>query len=69
MFDGEGQFCGRVRVWSGFYPMVITREAMVGVWRDSVGVEYIRVYRLTPATRDRARSRGIAQHGPMVTDP
>lgn len=46
VFDGEGQFCGRVRVWSGFYPMVIPRDAMAGVWRDSVGVEYVRVYRL-----------------------
>jgi len=47
VFDGEGRFSGRVHVWSGFYPMVITRNAIVGVWRDTLGVEFIRKYRLT----------------------
>ncbi len=47
VFDAEGRFSGRVHVWSGFYPMVINRDAMVGVWRDSMGVEFIRKYRLT----------------------
>lgn len=47
VFDGQGRFSGRVHVWSGFYPMVITRNAIVGVWRDTMGVEFVRKYSLT----------------------
>lgn len=46
VFDREGIFQGRVHVWSGFYPFVITAEAVAGVWRDSMGVEHVRLYRL-----------------------
>jgi len=46
VFDRDGVFLGRVHVWSGFYPFVITREVMAGVWRDSMGVEFVRLYRL-----------------------
>ena len=44
VFDGQGRFVGQVHVESGFYPMVITSDAVVGVWRDSMGVEYVRAY-------------------------
>ena len=47
VFDAEGRFCGYVHVWSSFYPMAITEDAMVGVWRDGMGVEFIRRYGLT----------------------
>ena len=47
VFDGQRRFVGQVHVWSGFYPMVITRDALVGVWRDPMGVEYVRAYRFT----------------------
>jgi hypothetical protein len=46
VFDREGVFRGRVHVWSGFYPFVITEEVMAGVWRDPMGVEFVRLYRL-----------------------
>lgn len=46
VFDREGVFRGRVHVWSGFHPFVIAEEVMVGVWRDSMGVEFVRLYRL-----------------------
>jgi hypothetical protein len=46
VFDREGLFRGRVHVWGGFYPFVITGDAMAGVWRDSMGVEFVRLYRL-----------------------
>jgi 6-bladed beta-propeller len=47
VFDGPRRFVGRVHVASGFYPMVITADAVVGVWRDPMGVEYVRTYRFT----------------------
>lgn len=46
VFDGRRRFVGRVRVLSGFSPMVVTRDVLVGVWRDPMGVEYVRAYRL-----------------------
>lgn len=47
VFDAEGRFLGRVHVWSGLYPLVITEDTVVGVWRDPVGVEHVRVYPFT----------------------
>ena len=47
VFDNERQFVGRVHVAAGFYPMVISADAVVGVWRDPMGVEYVRAYRFT----------------------
>jgi hypothetical protein len=44
VFDEGRRFVGRVQVRGGFYPMTITRDAMVGVWRDTLGVEYVRAY-------------------------
>ena len=46
VYDREGLFNGQVHVSSGFYPMVITPDAVVGVWRDAMGVEHVRKYRL-----------------------
>lgn len=46
VFDQDGIFRGRVHVWGGFYPFVITRDVMAGVWRDPMGVEFVRLYRL-----------------------
>ncbi|MHB1195116.1 MAG: 6-bladed beta-propeller [Longimicrobiales bacterium] len=49
VFDAQRRFVGRVHVAAGFYPMVISADAVVGVWRDAMGVEYVRVYRFTPS--------------------
>jgi hypothetical protein len=47
VFDTQRRFVGRVHVAAGFYPMAITTDALVGVWRDAMGVEYVRAYRVT----------------------
>jgi len=49
VFDSQRRFVGRVHVAAGFYPMVISADAVVGVWRDPMGVEYVRAYRFTPS--------------------
>lgn len=46
VFDADREFVGQVRVPGGFHPMAVTREALVGVWRDSLGIEHVREYRL-----------------------
>lgn len=46
VFDTERKFAGRVRVEAWFNPMVITTDALVGVSRDSMGVEFVRAYRI-----------------------
>ncbi|NNM04196.1 MAG: 6-bladed beta-propeller [Gemmatimonadetes bacterium] len=46
VFDRKGLFRGRVHVWSGFHPFVITGDVMAGVWRDPIGVEFVHLYRL-----------------------
>jgi hypothetical protein len=46
VFDREGLFRGRVHVWGGFYPFAITEDRMAGVWRNEMGVEFVRSYRL-----------------------
>lgn len=45
VFDAEGRFLGQVHVWSGLYPLVIAEGAVMGVWRDPLGVEHVRAYR------------------------
>jgi hypothetical protein len=45
VFDARRRFVGQVHVWSGFYPMTITQNSVVGVWRDTLGVEHVRAYR------------------------
>ncbi|MHB1195003.1 MAG: 6-bladed beta-propeller [Longimicrobiales bacterium] len=47
VFDTKRRFVGRVHVAAGFYPMAITTDALVGVWRDAMGVEHVRAYRFT----------------------
>jgi hypothetical protein len=47
VFDAEGRFVGKVHVAAGVYPLVVTKNDMVGIWRDSLGVEYVRAYRFT----------------------
>lgn len=47
VFDGDRRFVGHVSVPGGLYPMAITADGVVGVWRDAMGVEYVRVYPFT----------------------
>lgn len=47
VFDEEGGFLGSVQVAAGLNPLVVTEDAVVGIWRDSLGVEYVQAFRLT----------------------
>lgn len=47
VFDPEGRFLGKVHVAAGMYPSVVTEDAVVGVWRDSLGIEHVQAYRFT----------------------
>jgi hypothetical protein len=44
VFGIDGRYLGSVHVWSGMHPMAITEDAVVGVWRDELGVEQVRAY-------------------------
>lgn len=44
IFDPSGRYLGAVAVPSAFRPMFIDNERIVGVWRDSLDVETVRVY-------------------------
>lgn len=46
VFDGSRAFVGGVHVPAGFYPHAVAGGALVGVWRDGMGVEHVRSYRL-----------------------
>jgi hypothetical protein len=45
VFDAEGHYLGKVYVAAGVYPLVVTGNAIVGIWRDSLGVEHVQAYR------------------------
>ncbi len=47
VYDAAGRFAGRVDGPPGFAVDAITADALVGVWRDDVGVERVRSYRYT----------------------
>lgn len=57
VFDADREFAGQVRVPGGFYPMAVTREAVVGVWRDSLGIEQVRSYGATRIGEDHVAGR------------
>ena len=44
VFDSERRLVGQVTTPASFVVMCITPDAVVGVWRDDVGVEYVRSY-------------------------
>ncbi len=45
VFDGSGEWLGRLRTPPGFVVLDITEDEVVGAWRDDFGVEYVRTYR------------------------
>ncbi len=49
VFDVDGRFLGQVHVSSGMYPLAITGDAVVGIWRNALGVEHVRAYRFVRA--------------------
>lgn len=46
VFGRDRTLLGQVETPEGFIPMSILREKWAGVWRDSLGVEHVRVYRI-----------------------
>ena len=46
VYDQEGRFRARAELPSRFRPTEITASRIVGVWKDELGVESIRVFRL-----------------------
>ena len=47
LFDPEGRFLGEAHVAAGVYPLVVTENTVLGIWRDSLGVEHVHQYRFT----------------------
>jgi hypothetical protein len=47
VFDPEGRSLGEIHVAAGMHPLLVTENAVVGIWRDSLGVEHVQEYRLT----------------------
>jgi hypothetical protein len=46
VFDGERRWRGQVRTPAGFMLDQVRGDIVVGVWRDSLGVEHVRLYRI-----------------------
>lgn len=51
VFESTGRFLGELRLPYGFRPMEITDERVIGVWTDSLGVEFVEVYTLRKQAR------------------
>jgi hypothetical protein len=49
VYGPDRSWVGRVEMPEGFIPSVIAGTGLVGVWRDDLHVEHVRVYRMTPA--------------------
>ena len=45
-FNREGTWLGRVSAIPGFTPGQIGADFALGVWKDDMGVEHVRLYRL-----------------------
>lgn len=48
VFDSDGRMTGTLEAPAGFQPMYIDATAVVGVARDDLDVEYVRVYGIEP---------------------
>ena len=48
VYDHEGRFAGGVRGPPGLVLSTVTADALVGVWRDGMGVERVRSYPFVP---------------------
>jgi len=57
VFAPGREWLGQVRTPEDFTVSAIARGNLVGVWRDTLGVEHVRVYRLR--TEEEARAGGV----------
>ncbi|MFG1691678.1 hypothetical protein ACGF5M_05950 [Gemmatimonadota bacterium] len=48
VFNGDREWVGQVETPGSFMAMTITEGSVAGVWRDDLGVEHVRVYRIRP---------------------
>ena len=48
VFNGAREWVGQVQTPANFAAMSITDGTVAGVWRDDVGVEHVRIYRIQP---------------------
>jgi hypothetical protein len=48
VFNGAREWVGQVETPESFMAMSITKGSVAGVWRDDLGVEHVRVYRIRP---------------------
>ena len=48
VYDASREWVGQVQTPGGFMTMTITGASVAGVWRDDLGVEHVRVYRIRP---------------------
>jgi hypothetical protein len=46
IFSATGRYLGDLAVPAGFTPLSWSDDLVAGVWRDDLGVERIRVYRI-----------------------
>ena len=46
VFDRQRRWLGQVRMPAGLTVNELKGDSLVGVWRDTLGVEYVRIYRL-----------------------
>ncbi|MYK69443.1 MAG: hypothetical protein F4020_07910 [Gammaproteobacteria bacterium] len=46
VYDGRGQRLGQIAMPPRFRPLEIGRNYVLGVWKDGLGIEYVRLYRL-----------------------
>lgn len=49
VYSPAGEWLGQVELPDGFSLSEVHQGKLVGVWRDELGVEYVRVYRLHPS--------------------
>lgn len=47
LFDPAGKLLGKVAIPAGFSPSEIGSDYLLGVWKDDVGVEHVRMYGIT----------------------
>ena len=49
VFDAEGRLQGMITLPDRFTPFALQGDLLYGVWRDELEVQYVRVFRVTPA--------------------
>jgi len=67
VFAPSREWLGQVRTPEGFSLSAVAGGKLVGVWRDTLGVEYVRVYRLRAEEQGAADGVPNTPRGMLVT--